>query len=156
MQGHKIAGCTDRRHVSQLTRAHAAAISDSRAVLKHHIHAEPEMRTVGNRPPDPAHANNPQCLATQRPPDQMRRPPPGPFACAQLAFSLAGTPTQHQHQGHRNISSGIGQDTGRVRNRYVMSCCRGQIDMVDTNTIIGNQAAAACSPGSNDLGIYPV
>ena len=153
MQGDKIAGRTHRRHIGKLAATNAGAISNRRAVLKHHIHAEAEMRAMCNRPANPAHANNPQRPAAQRPANQMRWPPAGPFTGAQLAFTLTGAPAQHQHQRHRDIGSGIGQHTGRVRDRYVMRCRGRQIDVIDADTIIGNQATFASRPGSNNLGI---
>ena len=107
-------------------------------------------------PPDPAHADNTEALAGHRLADKVRRPPTGPRAGPNLALTLASATAQHQHQRQRQIGGGIGQHTGRVRDRHAMHRRRGKVDMIHPDAVIRDHPAAPGGTGIDDSGINPV
>ncbi len=104
-------------------------------VVEHDLHAKGRMRPLGRRDADPAHADDAERLAAQAGAHHVRGPPARPFAGAQLALALAGTPRQHQHQRQRQCPRCSRSGTPGVLVTVRPALLRGgDVDMVESHT----------------------
>ena len=83
----------------------------------------------------------------------MRWPPAAPGAGTKFALTLAGAAAQHQHQGERQISGGIGQHAWRVADGHALRRSGGKIDMIHPDPVIGDHPATSFTTGIDHIGI---
>ncbi len=118
------------------------------------LHAEAVMRAPGGGDADAAETDAAQHLAPERAADEMCRAPAAPVSGAQFALAFAGAAGRHQHQGEGDIGCRIGQHARRVGDGNALRPGGGDIDMVEADTVIGDQPDPVAA--GDDIRIDPV
>ncbi len=127
-----------------------------RAVVEHHLHVEPVMAAPGNRPADPAHADDAHALAGHMGAQHLHRTPAFPRACAQQPFSFAQAPGGHQDQAKRDIGRGVRHGAGGVGDHHSGSLGRVDVDVVVAHPEVGQQFRPGCRHIGKDIRLEPV
>ncbi len=124
-------------------RAPATAPPSIRARSRDVEHAHPKARRPPrHRAPDCAPSDNPQRRAKDLRPQKHARSPCQPLARADLPVALGDAPRRRQHQGERKVRGRLGQDAGGMPDRDARQRCGGEIDIVDADRQVADDAKA--------------
>src|SRR5579859_513942 len=109
------------------------------------MHTYPEASgPIGDSLPDPAHPENTQAAANQADAQQLRGRPTWPLAGSHQHFSFVGAAGGVEDEEHRDLSTSIGEDTGRVEDCYLVGPRCIDVNVIETNGKRSHSFQSSC------------